>query len=478
MSGEAAEAHGSPIIPRTAPAVSSRAVLLAALALGGASAWGQTLDSGDTAWITMASVLVLFMTIPGLALFYAGLVRANNAVSVLLQCFAIACLVSVLWFVAGYSLVFDDTVSQIVGGLGKAFYGGIGERSLIGSVPESIFATFQMTFAVIAAALIVGAFVERMRFSAVLLFAGAWSLLVYAPVAHWVWGGGWLGQMGLLDYAGGTVVHLTAGTAALVAALVLGPRHGFPRQNQPPHSMVLTVVGAAMLWVGWFGFNGGSALAANADATMSIAVTHLAASVGALVWMGLEWTRRGKPTALGATIGMVAGLASVTPASGFIGPAGGFAMATVGTVVCFLATGFLKNTLKVDDSLDVFPVHAVGGGLGTVFTAVFASNALGVFSGQHDIDVSEQLGVQALGVAAVVAYTAAATWAVLKVVGVIVTNRVTVTEEVEGLDLVSHGESGYVLSGIEPEGPAEPAESGESPVGAPQSTTETEEGSP
>ncbi len=471
MSGKPTRAS-STVRPVTAPgsgSAASRCRLLAAavLSLGAATAWGQVLDSGDTAWVTMACVLVLFMTIPGLALFYAGLVRANNAVSVLLQCFAITCIVSVLWVAAGYSLVFGETVSQVVGDLSKAFYRGIGETSLIGTIPEPIFATFQLTFAIIATALIVGAFVERMRFSAVLLFAGAWSLLVYAPVAHWVWGGGWLGEMGLLDYAGGTVVHVTAGTAALVGAVVLGPRHGFPQRNQPPHSMVLTVAGAAMLWVGWFGFNGGSALAANGDATMSIVVTHICASVGALVWMGLEWIRRGKPTALGATIGMVAGLASITPASGFVGPGGAFVMGIGGTLMCFLVTDFLKNTLKIDDSLDVFPVHAVGGGLGTIMAAVFASNALGVFSGQHDIDVVEQLSVQALGVLVVATYTAVVTWVILKVVGAIVSNRVTVAEEADGLDLVSHGERGYVLSGAEPAAPAEGA--------APHPTQETQE---
>ncbi len=435
------EAGASAKVGTGLPAVA--AVLACAAA---ASAGGQTLDSGDTAWVTMASVLVLFMTIPGLALFYAGLVRATSVLSVLLQCFAIACIVSVLWLVAGYSLAFGETVSLVVGDLGKAFYAGIGERSLIGTIPESIFATFQMTFAVIAPALVVGAFVERMRLSAVLLFAGAWSLLVYAPVAHWVWGGGWLGQLGMLDYAGGSVVHVTAGTAALVGAVVLGPRAGFPQRVQPPHSMVLALVGAAMLWVGWFGFNGGSALAANGDATMSIVVTHVSAAVGALVWMALEWMRRGKPTVFGAAVGMVAGLASITPASGFVGPGGALVMGIGGSLMCFLVTGFLKNTLRIDDSLDVFPVHAVGGGLGTIFAAVFASNALGVFAGQHDVNVVDQLGVQAIGVLSVASYTAAVTLVILKVVGAMVSNRVTAAEEAAGLDLVSLGERGYVLS--------------------------------
>ncbi len=415
------------------------------LFLGTSAAYGQSLDSGNTAWVTTSTALVLFMTIPGLALFYGGLVRANNVVSVLLQCFAITCIVSVLWFAVGYSLAFGDTVSHVIGDMSRSFYQGVTEGAMIGTIPESIFATFQLTFAIIAPALIVGAFVERMRFSAVLLFTVAWSLLVYSPVAHWVWGGGWLGQLGFLDYAGGTVVHVTAGTAALVAATVLGPRQGFPDRTQPPHSMVLAVVGAAMLWVGWFGFNGGSALGANGDATMSIVVTQISASVGALVWMGMEWIRHGKPTALGATIGMISGLASITPASGFVGPVGAFVMGTVGSFICFLMTGFIKRTLKIDDSLDVFPVHAVGGGLGTVLAAVFASDALGVFSGQHSIPISNQIGLQGLGVVAVGTYTAIVTWLILKVVGWMVSNRVSAEDESAGLDLLLHGERGYVL---------------------------------
>ncbi|MDE0063006.1 MAG: ammonium transporter [Gammaproteobacteria bacterium] len=420
-------------------------VLAVIFSAGATAAYGQTLDSGDTAWIATSSMLVLFMTIPGLALFYGGLVRANNVLSVLLQCFAITCIISVLWFVAGYSLAFGNSVSQLVGDTSRFFYQGLAEDALIGSVPESVFATFQLTFAIIAPALIVGAFVERMRFSAVLLFALLWSLLVYSPVAHWVWGGGWLGGLGFLDYAGGTVVHVTAGTAALVAAIVLGPRQGFPERTKPPHSMVLSAVGAAMLWVGWFGFNGGSALAANGDATMSIVVTQLSASVGALVWMGMEWARHGKPTALGAIIGVIAGLASITPAAGFVNPSGALAMALVGSFLCFLMTGFVKRTLKIDDSLDVFPVHAVGGGIGTVLVAVFASDALGMFAGQHRISVADQVAVQALGVIAVAAYTALMTAVILKVVGAMVSNRVSAKDETDGLDLVLHGERGYAL---------------------------------
>jgi len=374
------------------------------------------------------------------------LVRANNVLSVLLQCFAITCIVSVLWFIAGYSLAFGETVSQLIGGTARMFYQGISEASLIGTIPEPIFATFQLTFAIIAPALIVGAFVERMRFSAVLLFAGAWSLLVYAPVAHWIWGGGWLGALGLLDYAGGVVVHVTAGTAALVGAAMLRPRQGFPQQTPPPHNLAFTLVGAAMLWVGWFGFNGGSALAANGDATMSIVVTHISAAVGTLVWMGLEWARRGKPTVVGATIGMVAGLASITLASGFVGPAGALVMSFGGSLLCFLVMGFIKNTLKIDDSLDVFPVHAVGGAFGTVAVAVFASDSLGVLAGQHNINIVDQLGIQALGVFAVMSYTALMTWVILKIVNAMVSNRITAAEEAQGLDSVAHGERGYVLA--------------------------------
>ncbi len=428
-----------------------RTAAVVALSMGATSAFGQTLDSGDTAWVTTASVLVLFMTIPGLALLYGGLVRADSVLSVLLQCLAIACVVSVLWIVAGYSLAFGSGDSQFIGNMSRFLYQGLGENVFVGTVPEPIFATFQLTFAIIAPALIVGAFVERIRFSAVLLFVAAWSLLVYAPIAYWVWGGGWLGQMGLLDYAGGTVVHVTAGTAALVAALVLGPRQGFPDSTKPPNSTVLAVVGGAMLWVGWYGFNGGSALAANGDGTMAIVATQASASVGALVWMGMEWMRDGKPTAVGAVLGLIAGLAIVTPASGFVGPGGALVMGVIGGFACFVATGFMKRTLKIDDSLDVFPIHAVGGGLGTILAGVFASDSLGMFAGQHNIVVADQVSVQMIGVLAVASYTAAVTWVVLKVVGLIVTPRVSAEDEAQGLDAVLHGERGYVMSDDTPQ---------------------------
>ncbi len=419
-------------------------IIAAAALLGGAVAWGDTLDSGDSAWILTSTALVLFMTIPGLALFYGGLVRANSVLSVLLQCFAITCLVTILWLIVGYSLAFGDSYA-VVGGLGKFLYNGVTEDAMSGSIPESIFATFQLTFAIITPALIVGGFAERMRFSAVLLFTAFWSLLVYAPITHWVWGGGWLGELGLMDFAGGTVVHVTAGTAAVVAAIVLGPRRGFPDRIQPPHNMTLTVAGAAMLWVGWFGFNGGSALAANGDAALALTVTHISAAAGAFTWMMIEWLRYGKPSALGAVTGMVAGLGTITPASGFVGPAAALVIGIAAGTVCFFATNFMKQKLKIDDSLDVFPVHAVGGALGTILTGIFASSALGVFSGQEDISIPSQLGIQALGVLATLGYTAIATWIILKITGALVGNRVSEEDETEGLDLVSHNERGYIL---------------------------------
>ena len=423
-------------------------------ALCGPLAWaGEAPNSGDSAWILTSTALVLFMTIPGLALFYGGLVRSGNVLSVLMQCFAITCLVTILWLLVGYSLAFGEDWGGVVGGLHKALYNGVGEGALTGTIPESSFATFQLTFAIITPALIVGGFAERMRFSAVLLFVGAWSLLVYAPVAHWVWGGGWLGtdspfesfNIHVLDFAGGTVVHLTAGTAAIVAAITLGPRRGFPDHMQPPHNMTLTIAGAAMLWVGWFGFNGGSALAANGDAAMAVAVTHISAAAGAFTWLVIEWIRYGKPSALGAVTGMVAGLGTITPASGFVGPAAALLIGVAAGGVCFVATNFIKRTLRIDDSLDVFPVHAVGGALGTILTGVFASNALGVFSGQAELDILPQLGNQVIAVIVVAAYTALVTWLILKATDALVGNRVSLEDETEGLDLVSHNERGYIL---------------------------------
>lgn len=405
------------------------------------------ISGADTAWIMTATALVLFMTIPGLSLFYGGLVRSKNVLSVLMQCFAITCLMSILWMFVGYSLAFGDggAANAYIGGLDNLLLGGIVESTVSGSIPESVFALFQMTFAVITPALIVGGFAERMRFSAVVLFSAAWLILVYAPICHWVWGGGWLSDLGVMDFAGGTVVHITAGVAALVAALVLGNRRGFPQQAMPPHNMTLTIMGAGMLWVGWFGFNGGSALAANGDAAMAMLATHISAAAGAFTWMLAEKVRFGKPSALGIVTGMVAGLGTITPASGFVGPGGALIIGISAGLVCFYATIYIKQRLKIDDSLDVFPVHGVGGILGTLLTAVFASNALGVFSGQEDIVISSQLGVQAIGVVATVVYTGTVTWLILKLTDVLVGNRVDEDQEQEGLDLVAHNERGYDL---------------------------------
>ena len=405
------------------------------------------ISGADTAWIMTATALVLFMTIPGLSLFYGGLVRSKNVLSVLMQCFAITCLMSILWMFVGYSLAFGDggAANAYIGGLDNVLLGGIVESTASGSIPESVFALFQMTFAVITPALIVGGFAERMRFSAVVLFSAAWLILVYAPICHWVWGGGWLSDLGVMDFAGGTVVHITAGVAALVAALVLGNRRGFPQQAMPPHNMTLTIMGAGMLWVGWFGFNGGSALAANGDAAMAMLATHISAAAGAFTWMLAEKVRFGKPSALGIVTGMVAGLGTITPASGFVGPGGALIIGISAGLVCFYATTYIKQRLKIDDSLDVFPVHGVGGILGTLLTAVFASNALGVFSGQEDIVISSQLGVQAIGVVATVVYTGTVTWFILKLTDVLVGNRVDEDQEQEGLDLVAHNERGYDL---------------------------------
>ncbi|MGA0838496.1 MAG: ammonium transporter [Pseudomonadales bacterium] len=407
-------------------------------------AFADTPDSGHTAWILTATALVLFMTIPGLALFYGGLVRSKNVLSILMQCFVITSLMSILWLVAGYSLAFSEG-NAFIGGLGKAFFAGVGQDSLSGLIPETAFALFQLTFAIITPALIVGGFAERMRFSAVLAFSALWLFVVYVPVCHWVWGGGWLAEMGVKDFAGGIVVHITAGTAALVAAIMLGNRRGFMETPMMPHNMTLTLTGAGMLWVGWFGFNGGSALAANGDAAMAMFVTHISASAGAFVWLSAEWIKYGKPSALGAVTGMVAGLGTITPASGFVGPAGALVIGILAGGVCFAATNYLKRTLRIDDSLDVFPVHGVGGILGTLLTGVFASSALGIFSGQESIDIGAQLSAQAIGVVATLIYTAAATAALLWLTDRLIGNRVADEDEQQGLDIVSHNERGYDL---------------------------------
>jgi len=403
-------------------------------------------NSANTAWILTSTALVLFMTLPGLALFYGGLVRSKNVLSVLMQCFAIAGISSILWLIAGYSLAFGEGNAWI-GDLSRVMLAGVGRETLSGDIPESLFMLFQMTFAIITPALIIGGFAERMRFSAMLLFSALWLMLVYVPVTHWVWGGGWLGAMGLYDFAGGTVVHITAGVAALVAALMLGPRRGFPTTAMPPHNMTMTVMGAGMLWVGWFGFNGGSALAANGDAAMAMLVTHISAAAGAMLWMCMEWLKFGKPSALGAVTGMVAGLGTITPASGFVGPGGALVIGVLAGFVCFNATMYIKRVLKIDDSLDVFPVHGVGGILGTLMAGVFSSTALGVFSGYGFADgissMGGQLYVQLIGVVATVAFTAVVTFVILKLVGALVPLRVGEEQETEGLDIALHEERGY-----------------------------------
>jgi Amt family ammonium transporter len=394
------------------------------------------LGAGSTAWILTSTALVLFMTLPGLALFYGGLVRSKNVLSILMQCFAIAGISSILWFCVGYSLAFTEG-NAFIGGLDKAFLAGIGKDTLSGEIPESLFVLFQMTFAVITPALIIGGFAERMKFSAVLLFSAAWLLVVYVPITHWVWGGGWLGSMGLYDFAGGTVVHITAGVAALVAALVLGPRKGFGTAAMTPHNLTLTVTGAGMLWVGWFGFNGGSALASSGDAGMAMLVTHIAAAAGAMTWMFIEWIKYGKPSALGTVTGIIAGLGTITGASGFVGPAGALVIGILAGGICFTATTWLKTVIKIDDSLDVFPVHGVGGILGTLLAGVFSATSLGIFSGfgfaEGIENMAGQIKVQFIGVVATVTYTA--------VVGL----RVSEEQEIQGLDIHMHEERGYDL---------------------------------
>lgn len=426
----------------------ARFVAVTVLMLLGGPVFADELSGANTSWILTSTALVLFMTLPGLSLFYAGLVRSKNVLSVLMQCFAITCVVSVLWLIGVYSMAFSEG-NAFVGGASKFFMAGVTESSMSGDIPESVFAMFQLTFAIITPALIVGAFAERMKFSSMLVFSAIWLVFVYGPVTHWVWAGdGWLAKMGLLDFAGGTVVHVTAGVAALVCALVMGPRKGFPQSPMPPHNMTMTITGAGMLWVGWFGFNAGSALAADGNAGMAMMVTHMSASAGALTWMVCEWVKYGKPSALGAVTGMVAGLGTITPASGFVGPAGGLMMGIIGGYVCFNATNIIKLKLHIDDSLDVFPVHGVGGALGTLLAAVFASASLGVFSGQgynEGMDMLSQLGVQVTGVLATGIYTAIVTLGILKLVDAVLGLRVSNDDETEGLDINQHNERGYDL---------------------------------
>ncbi len=410
------------------------------------------ISNGNTAWILTATALVLFMSLPGLALFYGGLVRTKNVLSILMQCFSIASVVSLLWLVGFYSLTFTDggSANDWLGGTSRLLMAGLGKDNMTGDIPEVVFATFQMTFAIITPALIIGAFAERMKFSAVLIFSALWTLVVYVPVAHWVWGGGYFFQHGLIDFAGGTVVHITAGIAALVAALVLGPRQGFGKVAMAPHNLTMTVTGAGMLWVGWYGFNAGSALAANGAAGMALFVTHIAASAGALTWMTCEWVKFGKPSGLGIVTGMVAGLGTITGAAGVVGPAGALVIGVLAGVICFFMTQLIKKTLKIDDSLDVFPVHGVGGILGTFLAGIFCSPNLGVFSGLgfaagHD-SIGSQLATQVQGIIVIALYTATLTWVLLRVTSLLTKGlRVSDDEEREGLDLVHHEERGYDL---------------------------------
>ena len=402
--------------------------------------------AGDTAWIIVATALVLFMTLPGLALFYAGLVRSRSALSVMMQCVSITALASVLWLVLGYTLSFGDSQGGIIGGLGKVFFAGV-QGTQSGTIPEIVFALFQMTFAIITPALIVGAYVERIKFSSVLVFSGAWLLFVYSPICHWVWGGGWLGELGIMDFAGGLVVHASAGSAALVVAAVLGSRRGFPDKIKPPHNPGMTAAGAAMLWVGWFGFNGGSQLAADGGAGMAIAATHFAAVGAAITWSVVEWKKVGKPSLVGMVTGVIAGLATVTPASGFIGPVGGLLLGAVAGVVCYFAVGLVKEKWNIDDSLDVFAVHGVGGALGTLLVALLALGSLGggglsVSSGGF----GAQLGVQALGVLATLVWSGGITFIIVKVTAALTGGlRVGPEEEIAGLDQALHGEEAYDL---------------------------------
>jgi Amt family ammonium transporter len=402
------------------------------------------IDPANTAWMLTSAVLVLFMTLPGLALFYAGLVRTKNVLSVLMQCFSITCVVTLAWVAVGYSIAFGEG-NAFWGGLGKAFLAGIDVKTVKGSIPETVFAMYQMTFAIITPALVVGAYAERVRYAGMLLFSVLWLLIVYCPVAHWVWGDGWLQKMGLMDFAGGTVVHLNAGMAALVAALVLGRRRGFPETAMAPHNMTMAVTGACMLWVGWFGFNAGSALAADGAAGMAMLVTHIAAATASLAWVVCEWLRYGKPSVLGIVTGMVAGLGTITPASGFVGPLGALAIGGAAGVICFFATSYMKRALNVDDSLDVFPVHGVGGMLGTLLTGVFVSAAFGGIGYPETATMGGQVLTQLIGIVAVGLWSGILTWVLLKLTDALAGLRVGGDEETEGLDTVLHNEKGYNL---------------------------------
>jgi Amt family ammonium transporter len=415
-----------------------------------------TVDSGDTAWILISTALVLFMTIPGLALFYGGLVRTKNVLSILMQCLALTALISIVWVICGYTMAFDSTgmvkgeigLHTFIGGGAKAFLAGItGDTvSASGSIPEVLFVAFQMTFAIITPALMIGAFAERMKFSAILLFTTLWLLVVYLPICHMTWGGegALFTDWGVFDFAGGIVVHVTAGFGALVACIMVGPRHGYPNEVDPPHNMTMTVTGTAMLWVGWFGFNAGSALAANGQAAMALMVTHLSASTATLIWISIEWIRLGKPSVLGAATGSIAGLAAITPASGYVGPIGAIAIGAASGIICYVFSVILKRKLKYDDSLDCFGVHGVGGFVGTVLAGVFASTTLG--GSMAELNIGSQVGVQFAAAAITAIFSVIASFILLKLVGVLVGGlRVSHEAEQEGLDVASHGERGYIM---------------------------------
>lgn len=429
---------GKPARGRAAPGRAGAAGLLAFAPL---TARAHSLDTGDTAWVLTATALVLLMTLPGVALFYGGLVRARNVLSVMMQCLGVAALATVLWTAYGYSLAFGDG-GWFAGGLDKAFFAGVERSALVGTIPESVFAVFQLAFAIIAPALVLGGVAERLRFSAALWFSGLWLTLVYFPVAHWVWGGGWLGELGVLDYAGGTVVHVNAGVAALAAALVVGRRRGFPATPMPPHNLALALAGAALLWVGWLGFNAGSALAANGDAGMAMLATQAAAAAAALAWVATEWVKYGRPSALGGATGALAGLVAITPASGFVGPAGALVVGLAAGTACFWATFLVKRRFEVDDSLDVFSVHGVGGVAGVLLTGILAATPGGAGYAEG-MNPAIQLGVQFIGVAATVTWCAIVTWLLLRVLDMTLGLRVDDDQEAQGLDLAEHGETSY-----------------------------------
>ncbi|MDG2158921.1 MAG: ammonium transporter [Gammaproteobacteria bacterium] len=401
------------------------------------------LSGPNTAWILTSTALVLFMTIPGLAFFYGGLVRSKNVLSVLMQCFALTCMVSILWVVVLYGLVFGDggSMNSIIGGFDKLFMSGVTNQSLAGDIPETVFSMFQLTFAIITPALIVGGFAERMKFSSMLLFSTLWMIFVYAPIAHMVWGGGWLGSIGFMDFAGGAVVHINAGVAALIAAIMLRERKGFPSTPMPPHNLSMTVAGASMLWVGWFGFNAGSALAADQSAGMAMLVTHIGAAAGSLSWMAREWIKQGKASVLGIVTGMVAGLGTITPASGFVGPMGALFIGIAAGLVCYEATQYIKKVLKIDDSLDVFPVHGVGGVLGTLLTGVFAATSFGGMG--MDNAISTQVSIQVIGIIFTILWCSIFTFIILRFVDNILGLRISEDNEETGIDLSEHGESSY-----------------------------------